>query len=289
MRQPLIEHRLRLAGYQTRALELEGEGPPVLLLHGFSDSADTWRLTLDRLAVAGRRAVAVDLPGFGAAEALGPGPMLPQYDAFVAAAVHRLAGGGDGGVVLCGNSLGAVVALRAGEQEGLPVAGVVAVAPAGLDMPRWFSVIERDRVVRTLLRTPLPVAGWAVRAAVGAVYRQLAFARPSAAAREVVQAFTAHHASRERVRALLDTGRRLLPELRDPFHFAAIRAPVLLIWGDGDRMVSHTGSERVVAALPDTTYELIAGCGHCPQLEAPDRFAELLLEFIAQASPTRTA
>lgn len=288
MRQPLIEHRLHLAGYQTRALELEGDGPPVLLLHGFSDSADTWRLTLDRLARAGRRALAVDLPGFGAAEELGPGLMLPQYDAFAAAAVRRL-GEDDGGVVLCGNSLGAVVALRAAEQEGLPVAGVVAVAPAGLDMPRWFSIIERDRVVRTLLRTPLPVAGWAVRAAVGAVYRQLAFAHPGAAAREVVQAFTAHHATRERVRNLLNTGRRLLPELRDPFHFAAVRAPVLLVWGDRDRMVSHTGSERVVAALPDTAYELIAGCGHCPQLEEPDRFVELLLDFVAQVSSTRAA
>ena len=283
-----MEHRLRLAGYETRALELEGDGPPVLLLHGFSDSADTWRLTLDRLGRAGRSALAVDLPGFGAAEELAPGLMLPQYDAFAAAAVRRLAGDG-GGVVLCGNSVGAVVALRAGEQQGLPVAGVMAVAPAGLDMPRWFSLIERDPVVRTLLRAPLPIPGWAVRATVGAVYRQLAFARPGATADGVVQAFTAHHASRERVRILLDTGRRLLPELRDPFHFAAVRAPVLLVWGDSDRMVSHTGSERIVAALPNTNYELIAGCGHCPQVEEPDRFVELLLDFVAQVSPTPAA
>ena len=53
--QPLFEHRLKLAGYETRALELEGSGPPLLLLHGYSDSADTWRLLLDRLGKVGRR------------------------------------------------------------------------------------------------------------------------------------------------------------------------------------------------------------------------------------------
>src|SRR3954452_24836988 len=78
--QPLFEHRLELAGHRTRVLELEGEDPPFLLFHGYADSADTWRLTLDRLARAERRAIAVDLPGFGRASALRPLPMLPQYD-----------------------------------------------------------------------------------------------------------------------------------------------------------------------------------------------------------------
>jgi hypothetical protein len=39
MREPLVEHRLELAGFETRALELEGGGPPLVLLHGFADSA----------------------------------------------------------------------------------------------------------------------------------------------------------------------------------------------------------------------------------------------------------
>src|SRR6478672_13931459 len=103
--QPLVEHRLELAGTRTRALELEGDGPPVLLLHGYADSADTWRAVLDRLARAGRRALAVDLPGFGACPALPPGPVLPQLDAFAADAVAHLSAEGDGAeVVVAGNS-----------------------------------------------------------------------------------------------------------------------------------------------------------------------------------------
>ena len=48
--QPLFEYREAFAGYDTRVLELEGSGPPIVLLHGYADSADTWRLVLDRLA-----------------------------------------------------------------------------------------------------------------------------------------------------------------------------------------------------------------------------------------------
>ena len=103
--QPLFEHRLELAGYRTRALELEGDGPPLLLLHGYADSADTWRLVLDRLARAERRAVALDMPGFGACDRLDDAePILPQLDRFADAAVEEFAA--EGGAVVCGNSLG---------------------------------------------------------------------------------------------------------------------------------------------------------------------------------------
>ncbi len=278
--QPLIEHRLELAGHETRALELEGAGPPLLLLHGFADSADTWRRVLDRLARSGRRALAVDLPGFAAAGRLRSGAVLPQLDAFAAAAVAQL---GEPPVVV-GNSLGGCVALRLGERADVELAGIVPVAPAGLDMPRWFSVIERDPFVRSLLRSPVPLPEWVIRRAVGEAYRQLAFARPRAIAREAVDSFTGHHRDRRAIARYLDTGRRLLGELDFPFDLAAVRCPVLLVWGDRDRMVPHRGSRHIIEALPETTYELFEGCGHCPQVEEPDRFVRLLEEFAVAPS-----
>src|SRR5207248_3251267 len=86
--EPLFEHRRRFAGFETRVLELEGEGPAIVLLHGWSDSADTWRYLLDRFARVERRALAVDLPGFATADALGEGPVLPQLDRFTRALVR---------------------------------------------------------------------------------------------------------------------------------------------------------------------------------------------------------
>jgi pimeloyl-ACP methyl ester carboxylesterase len=279
--QPLIEHGLELAGYRTRALELEGNGPPLVLLHGYADSADTWRLVLDLLARRGRRAIALDMPGFGAAERLrGHEPVLPQLDAFAAAAVEHVAGE-HGHVVLVGNSLGGCVALRAAQDPDLPVAGAVPVAPAGFDHPRWFQILERDPILRRLVRSPLPLPELAVRAVVGQMYRALVFARPLTAEAGVVTSFTNHHRSRDAVASYLDTGRRLLPELSACFELSRIEAPVLLVWGERDRMVTHRGSRHVLEALPSATYELMDGVGHCPQVEAPRRLVRLLERFVA--------
>src|SRR5207244_11038456 len=106
MIQPLFEHRIELAGYETRVLELEGDVVPIVMFHGYADSADTWRQSLARLGRHGRRTIAVDLPGFGTADALTGDPVLPQLDAFASAAVDYLAGTRRQRVIAVGNSLG---------------------------------------------------------------------------------------------------------------------------------------------------------------------------------------
>ena len=113
----------------------------------------------------------------------------------------------------------------------------------------------------------------------GSTYRVLAFSSPRKADDAVVGAFTEHYSSQRDVSRLLGTGRSLLPELKAPFNFRDIDCPVLLVWGERDRMVASSGAERVVAGIPGTTVELFAKCGHCPQIEEPDRLAELLSDF----------
>lgn len=284
---PIRERTLNLGGAQTRALEVAGAGPPLVLLHGFADSADTWRPLLSEFARRGRAAIAVDMPGFGAASRLDrEADVLPQLDRFAAAAVrHAVAelGPGPGSeAILAGNSLGGCVALRVAQRPELPLAGVVPIAPAGLEMARWLAIIEGAGVLRALLRSPVPVPEPVVRAVVGRMYRTFAFLRPGDVPVEVVEAFTGHVRSRRDAIRILATGHRLLPELRDPFYLGRIRCPVLVVWGDSDIMVLSSGAERVLREVAGARFEVVELCGHCPQVEATERLAELLEDFPAQ-------
>lgn len=265
-------------------LELEGSGSPLLLLHGFADSADTWRPLMGRLGDADRGAAAIDLTGFGTASSLEPKePLLPQWDRLVAAAIEELSARHDGeDVIVVGNSLGGALALRAAQREDLPVAGIVPIAPAGLEMARWFPIIESERLIRLLRLSPVPIPEAIVREIVSRAYRNLAFHDPAGADAGVVTSFAKHIGTIERSMGVLDIGRRMLPELEDPFDLTRIDCPLLLVWGERDRMVYTAGAERVLRTVDYSDIEVLPNCGHCPQVEAPDRLAELLLAFPGQ-------
>jgi pimeloyl-ACP methyl ester carboxylesterase len=182
-------------------------------------------------------------------------------------------------VLAVGNSLGGAVTLRLAERHGARLAGAVTVAPAGLEMSRMLLVIEHDPVLHSLLALPAPVPGRVMEAAVARLYKQLAFASPGRIDRRVIRTFTRHLRRRAVAARYLETAHRLVPELHDPFALERIRCPVLVVWGTRDRIVFHQGARRILDAVPGARLELLEGVGHCPQVEAPERFAALLLGF----------
>ncbi len=286
------ERRLELAGYRSRALEVEGNGSaaPIVLLHGYSDSADCWRRLLALCARRGRRAIAYDLPGFGTASELLDGePVLEQLDRFAAAAIDDVAARYERDALVVGNSMGGCAALRAAERNGAPVAGVVPIAPAGLSLARWVRIIEGERLLRLLLASPMPLPEVVVRETVGRLYRSLAFARPRDVDPASVASFTRHLRSREAVSRTLAVAHRLLPELASPFRLERISVPVLLVWGDRDRLVFAAGADRVLREVERSRIVVIENCGHCPQVEATERLADLLDGFERELDGAVTA
>jgi len=266
----------------TRTLDVAGDGPPILLLHGFTDSADSWRPVLEQLAGRARRAIAVDLPGSGRAAPLGR-PALAALDRFTAAFLR--AGAAEGRVILAGNSLGGLLALRAAQRGDLPLLAVAGLGPAGLAYHRRLVTVERwARRLDPILRIPehLPVPRSVIRWQAARFYHwRLAERRADPS---LARLYASH------VRGVRDLSRirsdllALSADSRaDPLVLDEIRVPVLLIWGARDRLASLEGAPALLDAVPASRLVVFGDCGHCPQVQNPAEVGRLLADLPASA------
>lgn len=251
----------------------------MLLLHGYSDSADTWRPLLDELAERGQRALAVDMPGYGDADPLNPDePILSQLDRFVAELVREQAAE-HGPPLIVGNSLGGVVGLRATQEPQLPLAGLVGVSPAGLGHQPWVELLAREPILHRIAQAPVPLPMNLVRWGVGIAYRRLAVADPARADPVPMNAYTSRYRSSEDVRETIRGARRILGEIQTAYELDRVQRPVLLIWGKRDLLTPAKGARILVEAVPGTELVLLDDCAHCAQVEDPARVAELVCDF----------
>ncbi|MFD6065993.1 MULTISPECIES: alpha/beta hydrolase [Amycolatopsis] len=269
--------------------QVKPTAPRLVLLHGYCDSADTWRPVLELLAAAGVPAVAVDLPGFGDAQPLRPGPMLPQLDAFTAAVVKEQAVLGT--VVLAGNSLGGTMSLRAAENQRLPVAGVVSIAAPGF-VDSWLirTVARYPLPLRMYSTLPLPIPGFLVRAVAGQVVPRLLYADSSAADADQVRRFTSLFPDYRSTTTRLEQARQLVEELANAYRLEEIRVPLLVVVCGKDKLVSAASGRQLHALVPHSRLMVREDWGHCPQLDDPVEISELLTYFSAGASrPSKIA
>lgn len=262
----------------NRLFKVDGTGPPLVLVHGLSDSADTWRPLLARLAEQGRYAVAVDLPGFGSAPYAQPGPVMSQLEARVVAAAERARAATGVAPVLVGNSLGGAVVLYVAARNPGLASAVVPVCSAGLYHPAWIRLAATPGVRQVLAL----LAVRPLRCLTGAVLsRNFATVR-SDDGREHLPRYVSH-LSRSRVAHQLSIVNRMLHEGAYPLDMESVDCPVMFVWGDRDRAaIWHANHEHLLGAaqrVRDGHSEVIHGCGHMPQLEMPDELLRLITEF----------
>lgn len=262
--------------------------PRFVLIHGYCDSADTWLQTLAELAAAGHSAIAIDLPGFGEADALRSGPMLPQFDAFLAAVIKEQ--GCRGEVVLVGNSLGGTLSLRAAQNAWLPVAGVVSIAAPGFSDSWLVRTVRRYPIpLRVYAALPVPVPGMLVRTVAGRVIPRLLYANGRDAEAREVERFTMLFPDYLSTRSRLEQARQLVEELENAYQLERVQVPLLVIACGKDRLVSVAGGRRLHTLVPHSRLMVREDWGHCPQLDSPAEMAELIAYFGAGCTRARTA
>ncbi len=275
-------HRLSLHGHEV-AYRLAGEGATLLLVHGLAGDSRTWLEVMRRLAPR-YRLLAPDLPGHGASAKAAGDYSLGAHACVLRDLLQEL---GIGRATLVGHSLGGGIVLQLTYQFPELCERVVLVASGGLgrdvspllralSMPGAEAllslafpsfVLRRGEALRAWLharglRSPVMVERWNAYTSLADAETRRAFVRE--------------------LRAVVDGGGQFV-SARNRFYLAT--HPTLIVWGDRDSMIPVSHARTAHEELPGSRLVIFEGADHFPHAELPDRFAEVLSEFVESTAP----
>jgi pimeloyl-ACP methyl ester carboxylesterase len=259
-------------------LEVEdrGDGPVVLLLHGWPDSHRLWRHQVDALVAAGFRTIAPDLRGFGESERPPDvesyglltlvGDVIGLLDHLGVQRAHVV--GHDWGAALAW-LLGAFAPERVDHLAVLSVGHPRAFRDAGFEQREksWYMLLFQFEGVAEQWLSADDFANfraWSHHPDPDAVVAGLA--RPGALT-----------ASLNWYRANLPPAALIEPPLEIP----SVAAPTLGIWSSGDFALTEAQMSGSAAHVTGPwRYERVETAGHWFQLEQPEQVSKLLLDFL---------
>jgi 2-succinyl-6-hydroxy-2,4-cyclohexadiene-1-carboxylate synthase len=231
--------------------------PALVLLHGFTQTRQSWRRTV--AALGGRyRALAPDLPGHGSAAERSPASF-----AACTAYVRALA---DGRFTLAGYSMGGRVALYAAlALPGLVERLILVGASPGIADP---AEREARRVADARLADRIEAIG--IDAFAAEWGGQALFAGQDERVAAAAHADRLRNTPAGLAAALRGLGTGVMPPLWDRLPELAV--PVTLVVGERDEKFRAI-AERMAGSLSDCRVEVVAGAGHAVQLERPEAMA----------------
>lgn len=270
-----------LQGQELSYLD-SGEGSVVLFIHGMLGSQHHWSHLVDRIDDT-QRVIVPDLFGHGASAKPMGDYSLSSHAATLRDLLDRLE---IETVTLVGHSLGGGIAMQFHYLFPHRVERLVLVASGGLGrevtpLLRSATLPGADRVLGVVasewmtnrlqgVGNAAAKVGWKPRADLGAMWRGFT----SLGDRESRRAFLAT------TKAVVDLGGQTvsahgrLADVDPP--------PTLVVWGSKDRIIPAWHAMTAQESAPQIRVELFEGAGHFPHLDDPERFADLLREFIAE-------
>ncbi len=283
---PIPLQHVSLHGHDV-GYRLAGEGEVVLLVHGMAGSSRTWRAVMPPLAQ-NYRVLSPDLLGHG--ESAKP---MGDYSlgAYASGLRDLMAALGIGRATVVGQSLGGGVAMQLAYQHPELVERLVLVGSGGLGrevswMLRLLTLPGAEYVMPLLFP---PFARGAGDAVSGFVSRH-GWRAPNIS--EMWDAFASltdvdnRQAFVRTLRAVIDVGGQSV-SAEDRLYLTAAM-PTLIVWGDEDPIIPVDHAYSAHEAMPGSRLEIFEGAGHFPHVEHPERFVEVLSDFLATSTPADT-
>jgi pimeloyl-ACP methyl ester carboxylesterase len=278
----VVEERfVDLQSARVRVFERPGERDPVVFLHGITSSARTWEPFLSALPE-GTRGVAFDLLGNGYTELHGLRRPLTYEDlarqlveVTDELGIDRFAG--------VGHSMGCAPLLRVAWQHPDRQRGLFLESPTALGRPKLAAPMRLARFGPTRRLLELTATPRLFRAQARSALREFAGREVD---EETLEREAGHAIAdpRKQVRGFIDLIGHSDPRAAatDVDRYRRISCPVWILRGSEDREwmpESHEGRFREL--IPGVRVTRWEGIGHAPHIQAPDRFGELLDEFLA--------
>jgi pimeloyl-ACP methyl ester carboxylesterase len=184
-------------------------------------------------------------------------------------------------LTLVGNSYGGAVslllAMRLVQEDPSRLAKLILIDSGGYPdhLPLFLKVLRA------------PILGWLAihllppKMQIRMVLRQ-SYYDPCKITREQVAAYAKPLASPGGRHALLQIGKQAIPKNIDELiaKYPTISVPTLIMWGERDRVLPRLIGERLKAAIPNSSLEIINHAGHAPQEETPDEIIPRIKAFL---------
>jgi pimeloyl-ACP methyl ester carboxylesterase len=258
----------------------KGEGPPVLLLHGFAACAYTWRYLIPPLAAA-HRVITMDLKGFGLSDKPADGHYALADQAEMVADFIRRQDLHD--LVIMGHSMGGGVTLmtylKLRETDPGGIKKLVLIDSAGYPqkMP-WFIWMAKVPGLSTALSKVL-----SPRFAAALVLKKCYYNKDKVS-EEQIDTYAYYGSLPGAAAAVSQTAKQIVPKDHDIealiAQYKTITAPVLVIWGKEDEVVPLEVGLKFKRDLPDAELVVIPHCGHIPLEEEPLATRQAIEEFL---------
>lgn len=261
----------------------DADKPPVLLIHGIGRSLEDWDPQYERFA-GDFRVIALDVPGFGFSDRPAAPISLSTFAKGVFGTVDVL--GETRPLHVVGNSLGGAIAMQMLAHRPERVTSMTLVNSAGFGK-------EVTPLLRVLAMPVLgPLSSRRTTRAAATMLERACFADPALATRERVDRAMAIAGKPFHGEIMLATAQQLANGLgiragwrRQLAAFAALHPrPTLVLWGERDKVLPAGHIEEARRVFPHAQTHLLPGVGHMPQIESPERFAELTLPFLREAA-----
>jgi pimeloyl-ACP methyl ester carboxylesterase len=260
------------AGLRLRVVEC---GDPdsaevVVCLHGWVCSVYTFRALMLILAEAGRRVIAIDLPGHGLSDKP-EDPACYTVEAMTACTVRAIDALGIRRAVYVGHSMGGVIATRIARQHPDRVTRLVLCAPAGFErvLPLKIAVLLTPRFL--LPGLPYLAPRWMSDLVLGWVYGTLR--TPTQRDYDEYWAPTQFPGFVRVVRLLLQT---FDWEIGEHGGLDGITSPATIIYGGRDHLVGREAASRYTQIIPNSQLICIPRSGHVIPEEAPEQVASIM-------------